>query len=544
MKAIIAQMRKDLFTLWPLVVLWWLVLIAATASTVQVFIRTDELTDTYTSSVWPLLTGLVCLFSAVIFFTQDAGLDSRAFWRVRPISGFGIWTSKLLLLFVVIVIPGAAAQWWLTGYTLGYDIWWATAEAAAWLLLVVFVGALAGALTGSIALSVVTLAGIYVAVWAFFSGLTAVLGSGFMTPHREWVLWMPVIVKVSIMAGLWLLYRYRSVRRTAPLIVIAALSAWYAIGPDPWWLNEFQKPRSSQYKRLLETQPEILQPPDYPISAAVRYVGDEEMPGGPVVQLLAEIQLPNISIEGLSINSTARLHYPDGIQYLGRSGIAAYRGFFSLPHNASGFAAESDINIDPLYISLAEIPARSYNDIRHELAEMELELSIRESLIFDTVDVAFSENPIEIHGKRNYKVQVTILDSNRMKVLIRINGLAYGRALSPWVFIYNPVNKEIYSPPGGGGTAGGSGQREMLFARPKGFRVQNERKFDSSGADVRPWSPSERNSLGYRKISGPVGKDWLANARIKVYLSTATKPIVHTVKLTDFRAENWKKADW
>ncbi len=532
MKGVAVQIRKDWTTLWPLVVLWWLVLIAATASTVQTFIRTDEFPET---SVWPQLTRLVCFFAGVIFFVQDAAVDGRAFWRARPIPGAQIWVPKLFLLFVVFVIPGAAAQWWLTDYTLGYGFLRASIVAAAWLLMVILAGSFLGALTGSVVRSVMVLVGCNIAL-----ALLTVFDIH-PIPHFKWSIFlMPVLAMALTVVSVWLLYRYQSLRRAIPVGIIAALYAWYA-GFQEHWFHSYWGYLPQQYERLTEAQPKVVQPPDHPVAVNVGYE-DDEATGQPVVQLFAEIQLPNISAEELDISiEWTRLNYPGGIRYSGRSDrFPPNRPFTSLS-KALDFATESDI--DPFYIPLVEISQGSYDEVRRKPGELELDLVVKGRVLFDTVDIAFSENPVHIQGKRNYEVYAAVLSPEIIEVRTETNLLKSESNLSCGVLIYNPASKEILVPPIRSRSDPWK-PRAMLFGRPVGWLEQQTHRFVSAAIDHYRYRPSKRNSLGYRTIPGPVNENWLTDARIRVYVQAVTKPVVHTVRLTDFRAEDWTKAGW
>ena len=460
---------------------------------------------------------LIALVLTVSIYTIDNS-DPNSHWRTLPVSALQLCLAKLLLVFLFIILPTVVSHWIVVKSLIQEPHQYWVLEPLIHFLNFILCAALVGAtFNRSKPILFIVCLILYVAL---------VLINGWVSAHFHTISLLPIFegdhatilsigMNVLLLMSLWFIYLRRSITYNIPVAALALLSCWFLfqmIGP---WVTTSSSPQSTQL-----TEQASLTARDVQFKFFESF--ESSLSASPEYELRAVISPLKAKLQNYVFTARGHLSNQAGFKrYFGSPG--SYKsgfdgGEFTFVHTQLGFASEKDRRFNVVY--LAHIDDLKQDRWNKSASTLNMQLTYSEpvvSIIADEPALANSELSYQNH---KFLLNSQILNNGTFAISFKGYSL---NDLSPGMIVYRPDLKELLHIQA---LRRGRYSSKLILSRPK---ISSINSIGSPAFMPKDFHFSEGNSLGYRSLSSHPNKEWLAEARVMVYVVNYTKPIVENL---------------
>lgn len=514
MNMIFAQLKKDFRLNKTLLLTLWALLAFS-----MVLPLNSVLSNSGYGYLLQALPILTYIFTASIY-AQDGSSDIHAFWRMRSISALQISLAKFALVFIFIIVPVVTVHWF-SLQRLSINLPHVqVVEPLAWFTLVSLaiglLGAVCGAYRAKFILFFVVVFWLLsiISIWA-----SSRVGIGIPSYEGMWSIVILVSVIALLLAAHWACYLRQGFKFQITIAATTLLVTWFASAISGAW-----------FYTVYSTQPlEVLGIDNLTNNQVSLYRYESHSFDETETVLFAKIRLPKQVQENFIITSLTRLSGAE-IYRIHRGAHSGFdRGVFNLAHTKLGFAANQDRKFENPIVELARIKEQHSSLMKQSPTDVNIGINFIEPQITIVADIPFKGGAEITFRDQVFKISTKVF--NNSSFVISLKGVFFrdtSKVYSPNelmmnVVLYNPILKEISLTREGGGSR--STVRPYLN-RPQLRNIRAEWKLNTWAMPHKRW----KSSTGYTIISKPPSKEWLEEARIKVYKTDLSVPVTRTLK--------------
>lgn len=507
MKIVYAQLVKDLrLNLTLLLALWSLLALSF------LLLLNNILSNSSSSNLLNALPMIAYAFTASIY-VQDGSSDIHAFWRTLPISALQISIAKFALVFIFIVVPVVTVHW-LSLQHLPLNLpKIQVVEPLAWFTMINLAIGLLGAVCGANRAKF---------IFFFVVGFWLLVALSFWVSSRYGIE-LPrydgttsiVILSSAIgflLGAHWACYQRQGFKFQLSVVTIALLATGFASASSGAWFYTTYSPqpfKEIRVERLSSKQAKLYRYESH------RFDETE-------TSLIAKIHLPRHVQENFILRSQSQLNGAEMGRIYDGFNYGFDRGLFNLAHTKLGFATNDDRRFKEAELHLGSIEQIDWDKVARPSADIDIRVNFIEPQITMVADIPFGGG-----GEINFRDQIFNIGTktfSNSRFVISVKGITR-TDLMMGVVLYNPVLKEIVL------TASYRVNESVAtyLNRPKLQYLGTEWQ-----ASTRPM-PNDVNresSTGYTIISKSPSKEWLENARIKVYQTDLSVPVSRQLKFS------------
>ena len=533
MTTIIALLKKDYRLHFWLFGVYWFALIVNVS--VFFFYSGNDLANEGTYYLFSL-QGFAVGLTASIYSIDNS--DPNSHWRTLPVSALQLCLAKLLLVFLFIILPTVVSHWFVVKSLIQEPHQYWVLEPLIHFLNFNLCAALVGATfsrSKPMLFIVCLMLGLALEFFYIF-WLSAHFQTTSLLPifEGDHATILSIGMTVLLLIILWFIYLRRNITYNIPVAAMALLSCWFffkTIGP---WVTTSSSPQPKQLSEQASLTATDVHfnffksfEPSHSASSEYRMIATISPPK-------PELQNYVFTSRGYLSNQAGFKRYfgsSDRYGYFGSSNRYSYFGSsdryrsgfddgeFTFVHTQLGFASEKDRRFNGVQVAYI-------NDLKQDrwnksASTLNMQLTYSEPVVSIIAD-----EPALVDSEVSYQNHKFLLNSrilNNGTLALSFKGYSLNDFF-PGIIVYRPDLKELLHINVRGRVRSSS---KLILSRPKISLI------NSIGSPI--FVPkrvhfSEGNSLGYRSLSSHPNKEWLAKARVMVYIVNYTKPIVE--KLT------------